>query len=302
MELITKISKSDDSWHLTKIKLCDRLCIDSDDILGTFTDAFLSLLLFEDFRDSRVKTVKDQLTTFLESILDKFETDRLDFFLRILVSMEQVATKDDKDKIVTFLSCATYILASKLNHNPDIHSSLWKHAIKSLARYLSESSNFLAIQAVIEMLNILQIQGFDVNLFLPHFCSPIIKDIQNLPSQADFLKFRAAIAFVTRKLISEVLKERNIKIFALKGEMFMNEKVPSGHDLFLYYQPEEHIFNHVTVFPSERRMYMETIVSKSIQLDEDLLLVKTDHWKFVVQGIFIIDLLIQLILSLSFKA
>ena len=114
-----KISNSDVAWHRTENNNCTGHCVDCDDALGTFTDAFLSLLIYEEFSESHVRNIEGKLQIFLESVLDK--TGRLQFFLSTLVSMEQVSTSDDKDKIITFLSNVTSFLESD-SDLPNIHS------------------------------------------------------------------------------------------------------------------------------------------------------------------------------------
>ena len=277
-----KIAEGNSSWCNIKNSSCQGFCVDTDDALGLFTDAFLSLLTCEELTCENVERAQSQLCVFLSSTLNELDNGKYRFYLRALVSMEQSASSDEKDKIVTFLNSIAGMFVGKDFEN-HCETSLEKNARKSMSRYLAESSNFLAMQAVLETLNIFNHAGVNISQLLPHHYEIVVQDIKSLPLLTNHHEFHLAISNITRKLIVDVLKEKNIKVIPLKEEHFMNDKIPSGFDLFLYYQQANQTFNHLVVF-SNNKVYMETIFPTTIKLEESGLSLQTEYWKFILLG------------------
>ena len=161
-----------------------------------------------------------------------------------------------------------------------------RRAKRSLRRYMSDSSNFLPLQAFIETLSIFQGNGMDVNCLLPPSCYYIKSDLDCLPREFTIsnYEYHTCLSSITRQLIKNELKEDQVEIFELTEEKFIKSCLPIGNDLFLYYCRREHSFNHLLVF-GPHKIYMETIDPKTMSIDESKLCVKTDCWEFTFSNI-----------------
>ena len=260
---------------------CQMLCYETTNALKIFSDAFSKYLVEADFSKQFVETLNRNMVSFVERFLSDLESGSFEFYLYSLISMHRFSS-DDKDKLVTFLNCIAPALDTNSNFPQLMKSNVGKSARKCLFEYMRDTSNFLALQAVIESLIIFYRKGLDIVEILPENSSLILDQIMALPKNIGSVTLHSTISDITRKFIRDVLKERNIEIYELSEEKFMNEEIPCGRDLFLYYRKLEKILCHLVVFDSNE-VYLEQIVLEDIEVDDTDLTVKTSHWVFTLK-------------------
>ena len=260
---------------------CQMLCYETTNALKIFSDAFSKYLVEADFSKKFVETLNRNMVAFVERTLSNLESGSFEFYLYSLISMHRFSS-DDKDKLVTFLNCIAPALNTNSNFPQLMKSNVGKSARKFLFEYMRDTSNFLALQAVIESLITFYRKGIDIVEILPENSSLILDQILVLPKNIGSVMLHSAISDITRKFIRDVLEERNIEIYELFEEKFMNEEIPCGRDLFLYYRKLEKILCHLVVFDSNE-VYLEQIALEDIEVDDTDLTVKSSHWVFTLK-------------------
>ena len=119
--------------------------------------------------------------------------------------------------------------------------------------------------------------GININIFLPESLSFLSLHFANIPTNFNSIDYHHKISNITRKIILEVLNESSIEVHELRYEKFMNEIVPSGRDLFLYFKKKENVLCHLVVF-SPKNVYLEQFKLESVVFDEEAGTLATDHW------------------------
>ena len=148
---------------------------------------------------------------------------------------------------------------------------------------MNQTSNFLALQAVIEMLQIFFKMGVDISHFLHESLDFLTGAFTLLPDDQLCMSYHYELSNITRKVICDVLLEGSIKVVKLIGEKFINNFIPSGRDLFLYLNKTENILGHLVVFTTED-MYLERISLEAVTIDKACNSISTAHWTFTLES------------------
>ena len=259
------------------ISVCKALCYDTLDALGIFTDALLAHVQSIPFSKNNVKIIEKNLVSFADKILETMEDGGFQFYLRALVSLDKL-DRDGKDKSITLLNCVAGYLSGRSDKH-FINKGLVKSAVSSLTRFMHGTSNFLALQAVIETLIVFHNHDIQIQNLIPEESFFVIDSIQRLPPYEKTVEYHVALSNITRRIIRDLLKESSIEIYELIGENFLNDIVPSATDLYLYYQKAEHCFCHL-VFFKNGQLYLEKIRPESLKVNEIDFVLQTDHWTF----------------------
>ena len=268
-----------------EIPTCRMACLDHSDALVTFTDALCNQLFIKNiFHAANMPNLKNNLKEVFLKILDKMGNGRLRFYCQM---MERLAyfSSNEQDKVVTLLNEIASLIVDKNREQFEIDFSgrLGRSARKNLFRYMSETSNFLSLQAAVETLIIFYTQKINISKFLPESLQFLIDSFEKMPEDKDTIEYHHALANITRKIIIDVLEEKTIEIHKLVREDFMNTIIPTGRDLYLYFNKREKCLNHLVVF-SPNDVYLETIGMASIKFVEADLALVTDHWKFTLES------------------
>ena len=264
---------------------CSTLCLDYNDSLATFTQEFCSKIIENGFLNRIIiGNLKKNLKPFFCRYLDSLENGRLNFYCQMLEYTE-LLENEEKDKVITLINeIAELLVDVKVKEfETELGGVLGRSARKSLLRYMKETSNFLSLQAVVEMMIIFHKKGVDISVFLPESLSFLTHSFNNLPCDAVSIKYHNFISSITRRIIVQVLKESSIEVFELTEETFINEIIPAGRDLFLYLNKRESVLSHLVVF-SPRQMYLERIKLDAISINEDAGTVATDHWNWKLKS------------------
>ena len=281
---VISLTTSPKSFKL-KVDCCSMLCLDYNDSLATFTKAFCAQLVVKNFLDkSKIENSKSNMKTLFGKVLDHLEHGRLRFFCQLLEGLEGLYC-DDKDKIITIINEIAHLIVVK-NRNDfekEFSGKNGKLARKCLLRYMSETSNFLSLQAVVETMVIFFQKGIDICIFFPKNLNFLTHSFNSIPEDHNSLDYHRAISSITRKIIVECLNEKSIEVYELRKEEFRNEIIPSGRDPFLYLMKRENLLSHLVVF-STRQVYLERIKLDSITYNEEAGTLVTDHWKFTLKS------------------
>ena len=267
------------------VSSCSTLCLEHDDPWLTFTEAFCQQITTNNFLTcSNIQNLKNNLNDFFCKVLDLIPNGRLRFYCKILENMTFVCI-DDQDRIVTLLNEISSIIVDIDNEDfeEEFSGSFGKSARKSLFRYMSETSNFLSLQAVIEMLVIFHRKKINISTFLPEDLKFLINSVSNLPKDGMSIAYHHALSNITREIIVHVVKEKALEVHELDKEEFMNNIVPAGRDLYLYFDTKENILSHLVVF-SPKKVYLERIKLDCVKFEEENLSLVTHQWKFFLKS------------------
>ena len=266
---------------------CISDCLLYSNPLKFFTEAFCSKLTERNFFDKdKEEIMLNNVKEIFLKYVDHLECGRLKFFSYMLEHLEHIHVSEDKDKVVTFLNKIAHLFVNDnvVEFEDFFGGRAGRAARKSVFGFMSQTSNFLALQAFVESLLIFYKKGVNINQILPDSLSFLSTSFAALPgSKRDPMDYHRAVSSITRKIIREVLHERSIKIFELCEERFMNQLVPSGRDLFLYLSTVDNVLHHLVVF-SLKDLYLERIQLKVITLDKKARTLVTDHWIFTFQS------------------
>ena len=285
------ISSSLNSSNLTSAKYeveidsCKTLCLEYTDSLAIFTEAFCSKIVEKDnFHKDVVMNLKKNLKILFDQVFDHLPNGRMVFYCKVLEYMEFLEN-DDKDKIITLMNeiANLFVEVPVEDFENNLGGRIGRSARKSLFRYLGETSNFLSLQAVVETMLIFYKNGININIFLPESLSFLSLHFANIPTNFNSIDYHHKISNITRKIILEVLNESSIEVHELRYEQFMNEIVPSGRDLFLYFKKKENVLCHLVVF-SPKNVYLEQFKLESVVFDEEAGTLATDHWNFTFKS------------------
>ena len=285
------ISSSLNSSNLTSAKYeveidsCKTLCLEYTDSLAIFTEAFCSKIVEKDnFHKDVVMNLKKNLKILFDQVFDHLPNGRMVFYCKVLEYMEFLEN-DDKDKIITLMNeiANLFVEVPVEDFENNLGGRIGRSARKSLFRYLGETSNFLSLQAVVETMLIFYKNGININIFLPESLSFLSLHFANIPNNFNSIDYHHKISNITRKIILEVLNESSIEVHELRYEKFMNEIVPSGRDLFLYFKKKENVLCHLVVF-SPKNVYLEQFKLESVVFDEEAGTLATDHWNFTFKS------------------
>ena len=271
--------------YKTEMSSCSTLCVDFNDSLETFIQAFCSKIIEKGFLNvTSFRNLKKNLKPFFCSSLDGLENGRLNFYCQMLEYIE-LLTSEEKDKVITFLNeIAELFVDVKAKEFETLLGGVHgKPARKALLRYMKETTNFLSLQAVVETMIIFHKKGIDIGVILPESLSFLTICFNNLPCDTNSIKYLNCISDITRRILINVLNESSIEVFELVEEEFMNEIIPAGRDLFLYLNKAENVLCHLVLF-GPRTMYLERINLEAIIIDEDTGTVETDHWKWKLKS------------------
>ena len=262
-------------------------CLLYSNPLKIFTEAFCIKLTERNF------FVNDKEETFLKNVkklflkyMDHLEYGRLKFYSYMLEHLDCCHVVEDKDKVVTIINKMAHLF---VNENPTEFEDFFggragRAARKSLLGFMTQTSNFLALQAFVESLLIFYRKGVNIVQMLPDTLSFLSRSFAALPRAKKYpMEYHRAMSNITRKIIRDVLYERSIQIFELCDERFMNQSVPSGRDLFLYLSTGDNVLYHLVVFSLED-LYLERIPIEKITLDKKARTLVTDHWMFTFQS------------------
>ena len=266
---------------------CIGECLLYSNPLMIFTEAFCIKLTERNFydKDKEETLLNNVKKLFLENI-DLLEYGRLKFYSYMLEYLECCHVVEDKDKVVTFINKMAHLF---VNDNAAEFEDFFggragRAARKSLLGFMSQTSNFLALQALVESLLIFYRKGVNIIQILPDTLSFLPPSFAALPrAKKDPLEYHRAVSSITRKIICDVFYERSIKIFELSEERFMNQLVPSGRDPFLYLGTVDNVLHHLVVFSLED-LYLERIPLEMITLDKKARTLLTDHWIFTFKS------------------
>ena len=268
-----------------EVSTCRMMCLDHDDALLTFIDALCKQLLVKNvFHATNMPNIKKNLKTLFYKILDRMENGRLKFYCEILERLA-IFPLADQDKIVTLLNEIASLIVDKNRKQFEIDFSgrIGRYARRNLFRYISETTNFLSLQAVVETLIIFHSKRLDISRFLPESLHFLIDLFNNMPDDKDTVEYHHALSNLTRTVIIDVLEEKAIEVHELVREEFMNSIIPTGRDLYLYLNKKEGLVSHLVVF-SPNNVYLEKISLGSIKFDDADLSMATDHWKFILRS------------------
>ena len=268
-----------------ELKSCSAVCLDYTDPLAIFTKSFCLSMIEKDILNKKsIENLKRNVEHLFSDIFDLVTNGRWRFYCQILEYVE-VLGYDDKDKMATLMNEIANLLVGSgaIEFDENLDGRIGRAARKSLFRYIKTTSNFLALQAVLETLLIFFKKGVDIRSFLPESISFLTVSFSNLPSDENSLEYHRSLSNITRKIITDVLYEKSIEVHELKYEEFMNDIIPSGRDPYLYFNKKENLFCHLVVF-SPRQVYLEKIQLQSLVFDEEAETLATDHWTFVLKS------------------
>ena len=268
-----------------EVSTCRMMCLDYDDALLTFIYALCKQLLVKNvFHATNIPNIKKNLKTLFYKILDRMENGRLKFYCEILERLA-IFPLADQDKIVTLLNEIASLIVDKNRKQFEIDFSgrIGRYARKNLFRYISETTNFLSLQAVVETLIIFHSKRLDISRFLPESLHFLIDLFNKMPDDKDTVEYHHALSNLTRTVIIDVLEEKAIEVYELVREEFMNSIIPTGRDLYLYLNKKEGLVSHLVVF-SPNNVYLEKIILGSFKFDDADLSLATDHWKFILRS------------------
>ena len=80
-----------------------------------------------------------------------------------------------------------------------------------------------------------------------------------------------------------MVEEKALEVHELEKEEFMNDIVPAGRDLYLYFNTKENILCHLVVF-SPKKVYLEQIQLECVIFEEENLSLETHQWKFFLKS------------------
>jgi hypothetical protein len=267
------------------VSSCSTLCLEHDDSWLTFTEAFCQQITTNNFLTcSNIQNLKNNLNDFFCKVLDLIPNGRLRFYCKILENMTVVCL-DDQDRIVTLLNELANIIVEIDNEDfeEEFSGSFGKSARKSLFRYMSETSNFLSLQAVIETFVIFHRKKINISTFLPEELKFLTNSVSNLPKDGMSIKYHHALSNMTREVIVHVMKEKALEVHELVKEEFMNDIIPAGRDLYLYFNKKENILCHLVVF-SLKKVYLERIKLDCVKFEEENLSLVTHQWRFFLKS------------------
>ena len=104
-----------------------------------------------------------------------------------------------------------------------------------------------------------------------------------MPENDNSVNYHHALSNITRQIIVDVLNEKSIEVYELASEEFINDVIPAGRDLYLYYQKEEHVLCHLVVF-CPNNVYLERIQLESFEFEEETVSLVNDHWRFTLNS------------------
>ena len=241
-EVTQRLRQLDVTWSQVQQMSCTTSCL-AMDILGGFTDSFVSFLSRSVITMETGKHMRDDLCL----VLDNLGIGKFEFYLRSILSMDKFAP-DDKDKLISFLNTMAYEFATSDNQGL-LDTLMGRRARRSLGRFISDTSNFLSLQAFIETLTVFHGLGLAVDALIPSKFCYIIDSFASLNEEFSIsnYQYHTTLSNIVRQLITDEL-ENQIEIFELDEEKFINDDLPTGNDPFLYYRKREHSFNHLVVF------------------------------------------------------
>ena len=262
-------------------------CLLYSNPLMIFTEAFCFKLTERNFFDKdNEEIILNNVKQLFLKYVDHLECGRLKFYSYMLEHLDHIHVGEDKDKVVTFINKIAHLFVNDnvMEFEEFFSGRAGRAARKSVFGFMSQTSNFLALQAFVESLLIFYKKGVNISQILPDSLSFLSPSFAALPgAKRDPLDYHHAVSSITRKIIREVLHERSIKIFELCQEKFVNQLVPSGRDLFLYLSTVDNVLHHLVVFSLED-LYLERIQLKGITLDNKARTLVTNHWIFTFQS------------------
>lgn len=144
--------------HLAKydfeLKSCSAVCLDYTDPLAIFTKSFCLSMIEKDILNKKsIENLKRNVEHLFSDIFDLVTNGRWRFYCQILEYME-VLGYDDKDKMATLINEIANLLVGSgaIEFDENLDGRIGRAARKSLFRYIKTTSNFLALQAVLETL------------------------------------------------------------------------------------------------------------------------------------------------------
>ena len=281
------LSSSESLWG--KLARCSTLCLDHDESFTTFAKAFCNKISEKDFflavnMKKHMKNLKKNMKDLFSNVVDLRENGRLRLYCKILEEIAFISL-DDQDKVITLLNeIANIIVDQNFAEIEEVFSGKsGKNARKSLLRYMGETSNFLSLQAVVETLIIFHKSNVDISILLPEELRFLNSAIEKMPENDNSVNYHHALSNITRQIIVDVLNEKSIEVYELASEEFINDVIPAGRDLYLYYQKEEHVLCHLVVF-CPNNVYLERIQLESFEFEEETASLVNDHWRFTISS------------------
>ena len=185
-----------------KIDCCKTFCLEYTDSLAILIEALCSKAVEKNkFHKGVVVNLKNNLKVLFEAVIDRIPNGRMMFYCKVLEYMEFLE-KDDKDKIITLMNEIANLLVEVPveDFENNFGGRIGRSARKSLFRYMGETSNFLALQSVVETMLIFYKNDIDINIFLPENLSFLSHSFANIPTNFISIEYHHKISYKSSQI------------------------------------------------------------------------------------------------------
>ena len=231
--------------NLTFRLTCVSKCICSGNCLEFFVESLSSFVCISEVNEDSFGSLKRNIVSMLETVLDKTPYTRADLFCKILDNLGNVKS-NLQHRIISMLRELSEVL---IGNNIKLFEETIKSnklARRNMIKFLSNTGNFFSLQALVETWNIMDSKGVNCKYLLPpylHYITDKFSSNQDITS-SNYFFFTAE---VTRDIITNVLRGKNIAfIKALKIEFKHGAKVvDKPWDSHIYINKVENIIYHI---------------------------------------------------------
>ena len=267
---------------------CTLKCIHAVTCLESLGKAITSLVCSNKIDEIIIQHLKRNVGSILINVLDHSPFTRADLYCQVLENLDNVAV-EKRHRIMNLLRelCEELIGNDVKSFEETLRRN--KSSRRNMIRFLTYSGNFFSIHSVLESWHIMHCKGIDIKRILPPSMEVIVQMFNSAPEMAssDYFLFMADI---TRKLITDVLKDENL-VF-LKTVRIEFKSGPSVHeklwDLYIYLNKKEMVMCHFLWDGSS--VVCEEIEFSKLLYDEDRTQITTENWNFVLHDALDIQL------------
>ena len=267
---------------------CTLQCIQAVTCLESLVESISTLVCLNKIDEITLQHLKRNVGLMLSNVLDHSPFSRADLYCQVLENLIKIDVEKQHRIIILLRELCEELIGNDIKCFEETLRRN-KSSRRNIIRFLAYSGNFFAIQSVIESWQIMHCKGIDMNLILPPSMNPIVHMFNSAPEMAssDYFLFMADI---TRKLVSDVLKDENL--VSLKTARIEFKSEASVHkklwDLYIYLNKKERVMCHF-LWDGSGVVCEEIDFSKMIY-DEDRNQITTENWNFVLNEALSIQL------------
>ena len=266
---------------------CTLKCISDEDCLESLAKCISNIVIDTRIDENLMENMKKNIASIFVDILDNSPYQRGDLFCKMMEYLSDVPAPY-QHRVVNLIRelCEIFVGNDPKSFEETLKRS--KESRRNILIFLVNNGKFFSLQSVLEIWDILRRKRIHLVRILPLSMKSSIQQLDSAPDlkSSNYFSFMADI---TRKLITDVLKTKNVyytkaKKIEFKIGSMVQEK---SFDFYLYFNIVDKTLSH---FLWDGSVVCEEIKFSKLKFEEKSMLLSTKYWDFLLPDLLNFDL------------